>query len=73
VRSLVGAGDALVAGSAAALAAGHDLASAVSFGVAAARRAVETDANVPFSGVSFAALAADARDAAAAATTTTTT
>ena len=72
VRSLVGAGDALVAGSAAALAAGHDLASAVSFGVAAARRAVETDANVPFSGVSFAALAADARDAAAAATTTTT-
>ena len=44
VRSLVGAGDALVAGSAAALAAGHDLASAVSFGVAAARRAVETDA-----------------------------
>ena len=72
VRSLVGAGDALVAGSAAALAAGHDLASAVSFGVAAARRAVETDANVPFSGVSFAALAADARDAAAAATTATT-
>jgi hypothetical protein len=32
---------------------------------------VETDANVPSSGVSFAALAADARDAAAAATTTT--
>jgi sugar/nucleoside kinase (ribokinase family) len=71
VRSLVGAGDALVAGSAAALAAGHDLASAVAFGAAAARRAVETDANVPSSGVSFAALAADARDAAAAATTTT--
>ena len=72
VRSLVGAGDALVAGSAAALAAGHDLASAVAFGAAAARRAVETDANVPSSGVSFAALAADARVAAAAATTTTT-
>jgi sugar/nucleoside kinase (ribokinase family) len=71
VRSLVGAGDALVAGSAAALAAGHDLASAVAFGAAAARRAVETDANVPSSGVSFGALAADARDAAAAATTTT--
>ena len=70
VRSLVGAGDALVAGSAAALAAGHDLAFAVAFGAAAARRAVETDANVPSSGVSFAALAADARDAAAAATTT---
>ena len=70
VRSLVGAGDALVAGSAAALAAGHDLAYAVAFGAAAARRAVETDANVPSSGVSFAALAADARDAAAAATTT---
>ena len=71
VRSLVGAGDALVAGSAAALAAGHDLASAVAFGAAAARRAVETDANVPSSGVSFAALAADARAASAAATTTT--
>ena len=42
-----------------------------SSGAAAARRAVETDANVPSSGVSFAALAADARDAAAAATTTT--
>ena len=47
LRSLVGAGDALVAGACAALAAGRDDETAVGVGVALARRAAESDGNVP--------------------------
>lgn len=47
LRSLVGAGDALVAGACAALAAGRDDETAVGVGVALARRAAEVDGNVP--------------------------
>jgi receptor expression-enhancing protein 5/6 len=69
VRSLVGAGDALVAGCAAALSAGHEMVAALAVGVALARRAVETDANVPSGpGVSFQTLQKDALDAARGAT-----
>ena len=47
LRSLVGAGDALVAGACAALAAGRDDETAVCVGVALARKAAEIDGNVP--------------------------
>ena len=47
LRSLVGAGDALVAGACAALAAGRDDETAVCVGVALARRAAEVDGAVP--------------------------
>ena len=46
VRSAIGAGDALVAGCVAALSAGRAVEEAVAIGVAAARRAVESDENV---------------------------
>ena len=64
VVSAVGAGDAFVAGAVAAVAAGWAFDDAVAVGVAASRRAVETDANVPFDPrvVSFTALAKDARE-----------
>jgi hydroxymethylpyrimidine/phosphomethylpyrimidine kinase len=59
---LLGAGDSFVAGCAAALLAGRDVEAAVAVGVAAARRAVETAANVPSGpGMELAALEADAR------------
>ena len=64
VISLVGAGDALVAGCCSALLAdGDDVEKAVSVGVAASRRAVETNANVPRGeDVAFDALLRDAHD-----------
>ena len=62
VRSLVGAGDALVAGCVVALASGCGMELALAIGTGAARAAVETNNNVPHGpGVSFAALKRDAR------------
>lgn len=63
VRSVVGAGDALVAGCVAALSAGRSAEEAVAIGVAAARRAVESDENVGAGGggTGTEALEADAR------------
>lgn len=64
VRSVVGAGDALVAGCVAALSAGRSAEEAVAIGVAAARRAVESDENVGAGGggTGTEALEADARE-----------
>ena len=57
VKSLVGAGDALVAGCVAALSNGYRIDKAVVIGAAAAQRAVETDLNVAIGpGVLFSAL-----------------
>ena len=66
VRSAIGAGDALVAGCVAALSAGRAVEEAVAIGVAAARRAVESDENVGDAsrgeGTVTDALEADARE-----------
>ena len=64
VRSAIGAGDALVAGCVAALSAGRAVEEAVAIGVAAARRAVESDENVGArgEGTGTDALEADARE-----------
>ena len=64
VRSAIGAGDALVAGCVAALSAGRAVEEAVAIGVAAARRAVESDENVGAGGEGTGtdALEADARE-----------
>ena len=61
---MVGAGDALVAGCVAALSAGRSAEEAVAIGVAAARRAVESDENVGAGGggTGTEALEADARE-----------
>ena len=57
-----GAGDALVAGCCAGLLAGLDVETAAAVGVAASRRAVESDANVPVGpSVAYEALLGDAR------------
>jgi pseudouridine kinase len=75
VRSVVGAGDALVAGCVAALSAGRSAEEAVAIGVAAARRAVESDENVGAGGggTGAEALEADAREVMRGASTVTVT
>ena len=75
VRSVVGAGDALVAGCVAALSAGRSAEEAVAIGVAAARRAVESDENVGArgGGTGTEALEADAREVMRGASTVTVT